>query len=151
MLPGEGLTVLKIGTEIPVEEVYAKFGGGTLGGLPHQLVILVGADEQGGGEAVEAQFFGLFRRLKQPDLVALAAAIPDILSHSPDERPQGVVILLDEGQVDGLGVLAQAVAPGAIFGEGMDVGIEPEAADFDFIPPEHLNALVGTGRTANVQ
>ena len=54
MLPGKGLTVLKIGAEIPVEEVYTILGGGTLGGFTHQLVVLVGADEQGRGEAVDA-------------------------------------------------------------------------------------------------
>ena len=59
MLPGEILTGPEIGAEIPVEEFHAEFMGGPLGNLPHQLVVLVGADEQAGGEAVEAAFGGL--------------------------------------------------------------------------------------------
>jgi hypothetical protein len=33
----------------------------------------------------------------------------------------------------------------------MDVGIIPEAGDLKTIPAQHLDWLIGTGRTANMQ
>ena len=102
-------------------------------------------------KAVETQFLCLLCRLKEPDLVALAAAVCDILRHSPDERPQGIVILLDQGQVDGLGILPEAVAPGAVLGKGMDIGVVPETADIKPLSAKRVDTLIGTGGAADVQ
>ena len=151
MLSGEGLAVPEVGAEVSVEEIHAVFAGGTLCHLPHQLVVLVGADEQGRGEGVEAALGGLPGSLEEAHLVALDAAAGNIGGHLPDEGPQAVVVPLDEGQFDGLGVVPDAVAAGTVLSEGMDVGIVPESRHLQAVAPENLDGLIGTGSTTNVQ
>ena len=119
--------------------------------FPHQLMLLVGADEQRRGEGIEAALLGLAGRLEQAELIALDAAVLDILRHRPDEGAQAVVIALDQGQVDGLGVFPQAIAAGAVLGKGMDIGIVPEAGDLQSVAPQDIDALVGAGSAADVQ
>ena len=45
---------------------------------------------------------------------------------------------------------SRTVSPGAVLGEGMDVGIVPKTGGFNTVGAQHLNALVGTGRTAGM-
>ena len=47
------LSLTEAGAEVAIQEGDAVPGGGSLGGLAQQVVVLVGADEQRAGEAVE--------------------------------------------------------------------------------------------------
>ena len=64
----EGLALFEIGAEIPVQELHAVLRRRPFGSLPHQLVVLIGADEEGRGEAVEAPLSGLTGRLPEAGL-----------------------------------------------------------------------------------
>jgi hypothetical protein len=114
-------------------------------------MILIGADEQAGGEAVKAPFRRLSGGFKQPQAVAFDTAVLNILRHRPNERPQTVVIFLNQGQTDGLGIVPDTVPPGTVFRKGVDVGIIPKAGNFQSFPPKNLNRPVGTGGTANME
>ena len=149
-LPGLFLTGAEIGAEVAVLEFDAVRKGGPLGHLPHELVVLVGGNKQRGGKAVEATLGGSSCGLKQAHLIALDAAVGNILRHLPDEGAQGVVIALDQGQVDGGAVVPQAVAAGAVLGEGMDVGILPIGGDVEAVGLQNLDALVGAGSAAGM-
>lgn len=74
-----------------------------------------------------------------------------ILRNRPDKGTQTVVIALDQGQLDGLGILPQTVAPGAILRKGMNIGVVPKAGNGIVIAPQYVNALIGTGRTADMK
>ena len=59
MLPGEILSVLEIGPEIPVQKLHPELRSCPFGSFLHQFMVLVGADKEAGGEAVEAAFGSL--------------------------------------------------------------------------------------------
>ena len=123
----------------------------TLCHFPHQLVILIGADEEGGSEGIEAAFSRLTGGVEKAHLIALDAATADVFRNLPDEGPQAVIVPLDEGQFDFLGVLPDAVAAGAVLGEGMDIGVVPVAGNLEAVGAEHIDGLVGTGGTTNMK
>ncbi len=75
-------------------------GGGVVRHLLHQLMLLVGRDEEAGGKGLEAVFRGVLRRSEETHLVALDAALVNILRHSPDKGPQAVVVPFRQGQAD---------------------------------------------------
>ena len=114
-------------------------------------MILVRADKQTGSEAVETALCRLSCCFKKPHLIALTAAVTDILSNHPDKGPQSIVILHENGQVDGLGILLQAVPPGTVFRDGVDVGVVPETGNFNTICPQNFDWLVCAGGAANME
>ena len=97
MFPGKLLSGAEIGAEIPVQELHAVLRRRPLGHLPHQLVLLVGADEQGGRKAVEAALGGLTGSLKQAHFVAFDAPPRNVLHHRPDKGAQTVIVADDQG------------------------------------------------------
>jgi len=114
-------------------------------------MLLVGGDEQGGGEAVKAAFFCLPGGLIEPELIAFDAAVFNVISHGSYKGPQTVVVALDERQRNGLGVVPQTVPPGTVFRKGMDIGVIPEPGYIVVISPKHVNALIGAGGAADMQ
>ena len=151
MLPGEILTGLEIGTEVPVQKFHAVLCSSSFCGFPHQFVVLVGADEQAGGKTVKTALLSLLCCFKQPHFVAFAAAMGNILCHLPDKGAQSVIIFFNQGQFDTFGIAPQAVPPLPVLGKWVDVGVIPKAGHFDFVARQHLNALVGAGGAADVQ
>ena len=151
MFPGEVLPVPEVGSEIPVQEVHAVFFGCPLRYLPHEIMFLVGADEQRGCKAVEAPLRRLPGRLKQPHLIALDAPAGNVLRHRPDKGPQTVVVALDQGQFNLLGILPQAIAPGPVFRKGMNVGIIPEPRHVEAVFAQYLDGLIGAGSAADME
>ena len=124
-LTGLPLALPKARPEIPIEEGHAVLRRQLLRRLPQQLVVLIGADEQGAGETLESVIRGVPRRLLQPQAVALAAAVIQILRHQAAELPQAVILLHDELHADGGSVGHQRVAAGLVLLIGVDVGVEP--------------------------
>ena len=114
-------------------------------------VLLVWADEEGGRKAVEAPLLGHPGGLEEPELVAFDTPVLDVIRHRPDEGPQAVVVPLDQGQLDGLGVLPQAVPPGPVLGKGMDIGIVPVPRYLIVVSTQNVDTLIGTGSTADMQ
>jgi len=151
LFPGVFLPGSEIGAEIPVQKFYAEFCRRSFCGLPHQLVVLIGTDEQAGGKTVKTAFGCLFCSLKKPHLVALAAPIANVLCHCPDKGPEGVIVLFNQRQVDGGGVLPEGVPPGPVLGKGVDIGVIPKAGDLYFVTAQHLDALIGAGGAADMQ
>ena len=114
-------------------------------------MILIGADEQAGREAVEAAFRGLTGCLKQPHLIAFDAPSGNIRGNLPDKRTQTVVVALNQGQVDGGGIFSNRIAPGPVLGKGVDIGIIPESRDLKTVGAQNLNGLIGAGRAADMK
>ncbi len=88
-LPGLGLPLAEAGAEVPVEEGHAVLRPHGLRRPADALVVLVGTDQQRGGEVREAVLPG---RLLQAAGVALGAPMVDVLRHRPDEVPKAVVL-----------------------------------------------------------
>ena len=151
MLPGKVLPGAEERTKILIEKCHAEGLRRLFGDFFHQIVLLVGADEEAGGKAVEALRLGHFRGAEEAHLVALDAPPRNILCHRPDEGAKAVVILLDEGHADLLEVVPHGVAPGAVLGEGVDVGVIPEACDVVPLSLQIGQGAVGAGRAADVQ
>ena len=151
MLPGEVLARPKIGSEIPIEKLYPEFLRRPFRRFPHELMVLVGADEQGGGKGVKAAFRRHLGSSQKAHFIALAAAVGDVLRHRTDKGAQSVLIPFNELQIDLGGIVPQTVATGTVLRKGVDIGVVPEARDLQAVGAQHLNALVGTGGAADMQ
>ena len=138
--PGLGLALPVVGGEVIGGEFDAKLFCQLFPGLENQGGVLVGAYRQCGAEGVKPVLGGVAGGLVQPDGVAVATAVFDVGRHRLDEGAKAVLVLLHQSQADGLGVFPEAVAPGAVLGEGVDVGVVPEAGGFDALPPELFDA-----------
>ena len=136
--------------EVAVEKPDMELVGGAFGNLAHQLVLLIRADEERGGEAVKAARGGGLGSGKQTELVAFHAAIGQIVRNGADEGAQGVFVALEQRQTDRCGIFAHAVAPCAVFREGVDIRVVPEARQLDALLTQRVDALIGAGRAADV-
>ena len=114
-------------------------------------MVLVGADEQRRGEGVEAVRSGTLGGGIQTHFVALDAAVGNVLGHGAHKGAQGVFVALEQRQLHAYRVFAQAVAACAVLGEGMDIRVVPEARQAVAVAAQHVDALVGAGRTADMQ
>ena len=150
MLPGEFLSRLEQGAEIPVKEFHAVARPHGLGGGPDGLVVLIGGDEQGGGEAVKAMLGGIAGGLLHPHLIAVGAPPVDVVRHMSDEAAQVIGPADDQFHSDLLGILLQGVLPGLVLGIGVDIGVEPEASDPDPLLTEGSDGPVGAGCAADM-
>ena len=113
-------------------------------------MLLIGADEERGRERVEAALLRHPCRLEKAHLVALDAAARNVVRYSADKRPQAIVVAHEQRQADGLCVFLQAVAPGAVFGKGMDIRIVPIAGQVDAVGAERAYGHIRAGRAADV-
>ena len=112
---------------------------------------MVGAYGEGGAEGVEAVLGGVPGGFRQAAGVAVAAAAVDVAAHRLHEGPQAVLVLHHQLQADGLGVVGEAVAAGAVLGEGVDVGVVPKARGLDALGAQLLDAGHRAGGTADVE
>ena len=99
----------------------------------------------------EAVFSGVPGGFLQAAGVAVGAAVVDIRRHCPDKIPEAVVVMDDQLQIDGSGVVDEGVPAGLVLLIGMDVGIEPEADGLYALGPERINAVDAAWRTAGVE
>ena len=113
-------------------------------------MILIETAQQGGGEGGKAVLRGVFRRALDAVLIAVAAAVVDVLRHGAHELAQAVVLLYDDLYADGGGKLQQAVAPRFVFFPRMDVGIVPERHWLNALGAQRIDAGEGAGRTAGM-
>jgi len=149
-LPRAGLAVAEHGAEVLIIKPDAVFLRRAGGDVLQKLMVLIGADEQRRRKRVKAALLCLPRRLKQAHLVALDAAVRNVVRHRPHKGPQAVFILHGERQRDGFGVFLQAVAPGTVLGEGVDVRVVPEAGQVDPVRAQRVDRHVRAGRAADV-
>ena len=149
-LPRTGLPVAEHGAEVLIVKLHAVFLARAVGHVAHQLVLLIGADEERGRERVEAALLRHPCRLEKAHLVALDAAARNVVRYSADKRPQAIVVAHEQRQADGLCVFLQAVAPGAVFGEGMDIRIIPVAGQVDPVGAQRVDGHVCAWRAADM-
>ena len=149
-LPRTGLAVAEHGAEILIIKFHAVFLRRAVGHVAHQLVLLIGADEQRRRKRVEPALLRGPCRLKKAHFVAFDAPARDIAGYLAHEWPQAVIVAHEKGQLDGLRVFLQAVPPGAVFGKGMDVGIVPVAGQVDPIRAQRVDRHIRAGRAADV-
>ena len=97
-LPRALLAVAEHGAEVLIVELDAVFLRRAVADIAHQLMLLIGADEQRGRERVKAALLRHPRRLEKAHLIAFDAAAGDILRDRADEGPQAVVVALDQEQ-----------------------------------------------------
>ena len=133
MFPGKILAIFEVRPEIPVQEFDPKFAGGTLCHFPHQFVVLIGADEKAGGEAVKAAFLGMLGCFKKPYFIAFATAMGDVIGYGTNEGTKGIIVLFDHRKCDFLCIGSQTIPSCPIFRKGMDVGVIPKTG--------HINAI----------
>ena len=151
LLPCLGLPRAEAGTEIAVEELHAVACRGLLGHSAHQLVVLVGADEEGGGEGGKAVLRGVPGHPVQTHFVALAAAVVDIAGDDAHEVAQAIFLQHDQLQRDGGGVGHQGIAACFILLIGVDVGVIPQTHRLDTLGAERLDAADRAGGAAAMQ
>ena len=114
-------------------------------------MVLIGTDEQGRGEAVEATLLCGLGGGKETHFVAFYTASRQILRYLTNKGTQGVLVPLYELQTDSFGIFSDTIPSGAVFRERMDIGIVPEARDGDPLLLQGGDTLIGTGSTANMQ
>ena len=74
------------------------------------------------------------------------------LRHVRQTQTAGIFrIRIDQRQFDDLGIIPEAVPPFPVFRKGMDIGVVPISRHLKMIRAQHLDALIGTGRTANME
>ena len=144
------LSGAEVGAEISVQERYPIGFGGFLGGFLHKLVILIGADKQGRSKAVKATFLCGLGGGKEAHFIAFYTASRQILRHLTDEGAQGIFVPLNQLQTDGLRIFSDTVPSGTVLREGMDIGIVPEARNFDPLLLQGGDTLIGARGTANM-
>ena len=132
LLPGEIVRAPVKGTEVAVEEGDVELPGDAFGDAADDVVVLVGAAEEGSGEGIEAAFAGAAGSVGESEGVAVFAAFGLVR----------IVGLLDE-EVEAVGFVdfgvervgfeedAEGLDAFAEFKERMDVGVVEEAAGLD--------------------
>ena len=149
-LPRTGLAVAEHGAEILIIKFHAVFLRRAVGHVAHQLVLLIGADEQRRRKRVEPALLRGPCRLKKAHFVAFDAPARDIAGYLAHKWPQAVIVAHEKGQLDGLRVFLQAVPPGAVFGKGMNVGVIPVSGQIDPIRAQRVDRHIRAGRAADV-
>ena len=92
------------GAEVLIVKLHAVCLTRPVGDVPHELMLLVGADEKRRRERVEAALLRGPCRLKKPHFVAFNAPARDIVCYLAHERPQAVIVAHEKRQFDGLRV-----------------------------------------------
>ena len=145
------LACAKARTEVPIQKSHAPFLRSLTGDVCHALVLLIGADEQGGSETVKTVFGGKSRRLLQTHFIALCAAVGNIVSHGTHKIPQAVLLLHDQLHFYESGVLYEGVPPRLVLLIGVNVGIEPVGHRLDALCAQLLHAGNGARGAAGMQ
>ena len=96
------LSVAEQRAKVLIVKLHAVCLARAVGDVTHQLMLLVGADEQRRGKRIEAALLCHARRLKKPHLIALDAASGDIVRDCPDKRTKPVIVAHQKRQADGL-------------------------------------------------
>ena len=150
-LAGFGLPLAEANAKVAVEKLHAVEVGGTLAGLDELLVLLVGRDEEGGGEGVEAVLLGALGRLANALGVAVIdAAVRNIRGHIAAEFVEAVIFADDKLGVDAFCVIFEAVAAGPILHVRVDVGIVPKKRGLDAFRAEAVDTVNAAGCAAGV-
>jgi hypothetical protein len=121
------------------------------GNLPNKLVFLIGADEQGGGKTAIAPRRRVGSGPRQPDSVAVGAAVLKVSLKTRYEGPQTVIVLHNQFQALVQGKPRQGVPAGPVFGVGVNVGVAPEQVRAHGFGTEGFHALNGTGGAAGME
>ena len=144
------LSLAETRRKVAVQILNTVFFGHLLTDLAHQLVILVRADEQGGGEPVVA-VLGVARGFLETQRVAGCTAVIPVGIDSFDELSQTVLVLDLQLEVDALCVLNKRILTHFILFHRMNVGIVPKAYRLDALLPQRVDARDGAGRTADMK
>ena len=114
-------------TEIPVIKLDAVPHCSRHACFNQQLVILVGGDKQRSAYGVETARLSLSGESLHSHLITFRAAAVEIAAHFFQKESKSIFIPQYQGELFQLGKCFQAVAPTAVFGERMYIGIIPKA------------------------
>ena len=114
-------------------------------------MVLIGADEQRGGEVREAVLRGIARGGAHAQPVTHGAAPVKIAPDRLQEGPQAVSALHHQRKADLFRIVDQRVAAHAELRERVDVGIVPEAHGLDPLSAQRFNAHDGARGAADMQ
>ena len=145
------LSLAEAGREIAVQIGNAVFCGGLLCDLPHQLVVLIRADEQGRGKLIVAVLGGETRRFVKAERIAGRTAVVPVGVNGFDKPAQPVFIFDLQLEVDALCVFHQRVFTHFVLFHRVDVGIVPKTYRLDTLLPQRVDARNGAGRTADMK
>ena len=117
-------------SEVGIEKFQPFCGGGQLiADFAYKFMLLVGADEQGGGEGTEAHFAGGFRRFRQTKVEAVPAA-PGFMPDDSAEVFNHVITLgNNQGQVHLLSQGLHCFQTALVLRKGVNIWVIPEGAD----------------------
>jgi len=139
--------------EVPVHEAGTLPVGRFLPDLPDQVMPLVRADEEGGGEGIEIPHRRPAGGPFQPHPVTPGA--PGVLLLPAFQHilkgPEIIAPILDDHQAFFGGEVSQGIPPGLVFLEGMDVGIIPEESRADSLFSQEGKTALGTGAAAGME
>lgn len=145
------LSLPKAYAEIAIEEGDAVFLGSGFSGGDERLVFLVRTDQKRRAEGIKLMFRRIAGRLLQAHLIAIKAAVLQIVNHSFDKAAQAVSIVDDQRQMDRLGIGFQRRLAAAVFCVGMNIGIEPVGNRLNAISAQAVHTIDGAGGAAGVQ
>ena len=145
------LSLAEARRKVAVQILDTVFFGHLLTDLAHQLVILVRADEQGGGEPVVAMLGGVARGFLKAERIAGRTAVVPVGINSFDELAQALLVLNLQLEINAFCVLNERILAHFVLFHRMNVGIVPKAYRLDALLPQRVDARNGAGRTADMK
>jgi len=118
--------------------------------LAKEVMLLVRADQESGGESIAASNFGLLGGAGKPHPVADPAPLFFVEGNCLEE---GFHLLRggpNDGESDPSAIILHCPPAQKVFAEGVDIGIEEEAEEIMALFREGPQAIGGTGGTAEM-
>jgi len=145
---GHAPTIRVVLPEISIEEVYTLVPGQLTAHLDETVVLLMGADKQGGGEGIKAPAECSFRRLAQAKRKAILAA----LSFTPGYLAEILLEVITPGyyerKVHFLSQGLHGLEALLVLQVGVDIGVVPQSTDLVSLPAPVVNGIGSTVGTA---
>ncbi len=137
-------------SEVSVKEFRAGFSCCGVTGLHDKLMLLLRADQQGGGEGGKTVPVGVFGCFEEPHLEAVVAPVA-FVPDDPAKILNEIVPLFDkQGQVCLLRQRLHAFKTLLVFLVGVDIRVIPVSTGFVPLLPPVLYRISGAVRAANV-
>lgn len=149
--PCLGLPLLKVGAEVPIQELDAESACCVLSNLVHDLMTLIGTDEQRGSKSVIAILGSKAGGFPQTHLIALCAATVYVCGYLPNKGPKGIIVFLNQLQADLLRIVPETVPSRAIFRKRMNVGVIPEAFGVEALSAQRFDTHKAAWGTTDME
>jgi hypothetical protein len=132
--PGDMPAIRVTLAEVGIEKLDPFFSGNSPAGLPECFVLLMGTDEQGGGESIKAVIKSSFCRSGEAETETFPAAFRFVAGDPAEIFYQVIAVIHDKRKISLISEFLHAGESGLVLGIGVDIGVVPERANFIILP-----------------